>query len=133
MLGLTFGATIDLSLNYLYNNSYAVAGYDNSVIVLDNVNYSGYIWPQGRLIYNRGLLTGSEFYYSSPYYDTLRYNQLLNSLTACYGYPVESVTNGATMVTTWFGGNRGFITLRFEPLMDAAGRTLYYTMLSLGN
>lgn len=133
ILGLTFGTALNVSLNYLASRNYAMSGYDNNVVVLTGVPYYNYTWDEGRLLYNAGALYGSQFIYSSPYYDTLRYNSLYNTLSATYGAPVENIRISGGWATTWFGADNGFITLRFEPMMGQNGLTRYYTMLTIGN
>jgi len=133
ILGLTFGTALNVSINYLTAQNYVLQGYDNNVVVLTNVTFFNYYWPQGRLIYNNGMLGGSQFIYSSPYYDVSRYNSLYNNLLTTYGNPVDNVRIAGGWATTWFGSNNGFITLRFEPMLGNDGRTHYYTTLSVGN
>lgn len=123
ILGLTFGAAFDASMNYLLN-SYAVSAYNNSILMVQNAPYLNFVWPEARLIYNNGYLDGTQFIYTSPYADNMRYYSTYNYLTNIYGMPVQT---GPGMVATWYGANRGFINLSFE-MMN--GR--YFTVLSLG-
>lgn len=128
ILGLTFGAAINVSLDYLYNNGYTVDGYGNDIVYLRNVPALNYIWTDAALYYGAGGLDTSSFYYSTPYYDAARYNSVYNSLVGTYGYPVSTGNSGGVVTSTWFGGNNGFITLSFGA--GSAGRFL--TTLTFG-
>ncbi|MDE6495365.1 MAG: hypothetical protein K2L30_03910 [Duncaniella sp.] len=134
ILGLTFGSGISISLDYLFNNGYTVDGYGNDMIYLRNVPALNYIWTDATLYYgNGGGFDGSSFYYSTPYYDLGRYNAVYNTLVGTYGMPV-AVNNGAgTLLSTWYGGNNGFITLRFNAQATVGGSVRYFTTLSFGN
>lgn len=134
ILGLTFGAGIGISLDYLFNNGYTVDGYGNDMIYLRNVPALNYMWTDATLYYgNGGGFDGSSFYYSTPYYDLARYNAVYNTLVGTYGMPV-AVNNGAgTFLSTWYGGNNGFITLRFNAQATVGGGVRYFTTLSFGN
>lgn len=124
ILGLTFGTGISVSLNYLYNNGYTVDGYTNDMVYLRNAPALNYIWTDAALYYGANGLDVSSFYYSTPGYDLARYNACYNTLVATYGMPVA--LDG--MTATWFGGNRGYVTLSFGS--GAAGRFL--TTLTFG-
>ncbi len=113
ILGLTFGAAINISLDYLYNNGYSVDGYGNNVVYLRNVPVLNYMWTDGALYYGASGLDASCFYYYTPAYDPARYNNVYNSLVRTYGYPVSTNNSGGVMSSTWFGGNNGYITLSF--------------------
>lgn len=128
ILGLTFGAAFNVSLDYLYNSGYPVDGYGNNIVYLRNVPILNYIWTDGALYYGNGGLDASSFYYSTPGYDLSRYNSVYSSLVNTYGMPV-SVNNAAgAMSATWFGGNNGYVTLSFGA--GQAGRFL--TTLTFG-
>lgn len=127
ILGLTFGTTLGLSLDYLYNSGYTVDGYANDVVYLRNVNALNYIWTDAALYYGTNGFDASSFYYASPYYDMGRYNSVYNTLVATYGAPI-SRNNG---VATWFGGNNGYITLSFGASNVAGGALRYLTTLTL--
>lgn len=128
ILGLTFGAAFNVSLDYLYNSGYTVDGYGNNIVYLRNVPMLNYIWTDGALYYGNGGLDASSFYYSTPGYDLSRYNSVYSSLVNTYGVPV-SVNNAAgAMSATWFGGNNGYVTLSFGA--GQAGRFL--TTLTFG-
>ena len=128
ILGLTFGTTLGLSLDYLYNSGYTVDGYANDVVYLRNVNALNYIWTDAALYYGTNGFDASSFYYASPYYDMGRYNSVYNPLVATYGAPI-SRNNG---VATWFGGNNGYITLSFGASNVAGGALRYLTTLTFG-
>lgn len=132
-LGLTIGTALDASLNYLWVNNYGVLSYDNSAVIVQNVPMMNFMWPQGRLMYNNGLLYGSQFYYPTVYYDPGRYNSIYNSLCYTYGAPVAAAPLSPGGYATWYGANGGFITLRLEPVVAPNGAVEYYTILSLGN
>lgn len=132
ILGLTFGSAFDASLRYLAARNYAMTGYNSNVVVLSQVPYMNYTWPEGRLLYGGSGLYGSEFIYWSPYNDTSRYNQLYGSLSATFGPPVENVQQLGGWATTWFGRGNDFITLRYEAMAGPDGMPRYYTILSLG-
>jgi len=128
ILGLTFGAAINVSLDYLYNSGYTVDGYGNNIVYLRNVPAMNYIWTDGALYYGNGGLDASSFYYSTPGYDLTRYNAVYSNLVNVYGMPVTVNNTGGVMSSTWFGGNNGYITLSFGA--GTAGRFL--TTLTLG-
>ena len=128
ILGLTFGAAFNVSLDYLYNQGYTVDGYGNNIVYLRNVPMLNYVWTDGALYYGNNGLDASSFYYSTPGYDLSRYNSVYSSLVNTYGMPV-SVNNAAgSMSATWFGGNNGYVTLSFGS--GQAGRFL--TTLTFG-
>lgn len=54
ILGLTFGAAFNVSLDYLYNSGYTVDGYGNNIVYLRNVPAMNYIWTDGALYYGNG-------------------------------------------------------------------------------
>ncbi|MCM1522220.1 MAG: hypothetical protein NC039_06165 [Muribaculaceae bacterium] len=128
ILGLTFGTAIGVSLDYLYSNGYTVDGYTNDVVYLRNVPALNLIWTDGALYYGPSGLDVSTFYYSTPTRDVTRYNRCYNSLVATYGVPVSVNNTGATVTTTWFGGNNGYITLSF----GAADTGRFLTTLTFG-
>lgn len=128
ILGLTFGAAFNVSLDYLYNSGYTVDGYGNNIVYLRNVPAMNYIWTDGALYYGNRGLDASSFYYSTPVYDLSRYNAVYSTLVNTYGVPVSVNNSGGMMTSTWFGGNNGYITLSFGA--GTAGRFL--TTLTLG-
>ncbi len=132
VFGITFGTAINISLDYLYRNSYSVYGYGNDVIYLRNVNQYGYMWPDATLFYGSGGLTGSQFMYSTNYYDRGRYNMVYNSLVGQYGAPisVQNTSNGIT--ATWWGYDGQYVSLEFHPAYTNNGQLRYFTTLSFG-
>lgn len=74
ILGITFGTAINISLNYLQNRGYVVDGYTGDVVYLRNVNEMSFLWPDATLYYGTNGLIGSQFSYSTNYYDRTRYN-----------------------------------------------------------
>lgn len=134
IFNINFGTTFSISLNTLMNTGYTVAGYGSDVIYLANINQYGYIWPSATMHYQNGVLTGTQFVYSSPGYDMSRYNILYNNLTGQYGYPV-SVQNGGSgsISATWWGYDNSYITLSFYPDYAYNGSYRYYTTIQIGN
>lgn len=134
ILGLTFGAGIGISLDYLFSNGYTIDGYGNDMIYLRNVPALNYMWTDATLYYgNGGGFDGSSFYYSTPYYDLARYNAVYNTLVGTYGMPVAVNNGGGMFLSTWYGGNNGFVTLRFNAQATVGGSVRYFTTLSFGN
>lgn len=133
IFGITLGATLDYSLNYLLNGGYTVAGYGNDVIYLNNVNQYNYMWPQATMHYVNGNLSGTELVFSSAAYDMSRYNLLYNSFVNQYGYPVSTQNNNGGVSATWWGYNNGYITLSFFGDYANNGAYRYYTTVSYGN
>jgi len=132
VLGITFGTTLDLSLNFLFNNGYNVYSYGNDVVYLSNVNQLNLIWPDASLYYGARGLDRGEFIYSTSYYDTMRYNEAYARLVAAYGAPVSTAYPSNGMQTCWFGNDGRFVTLRFMPNYGVDGIMRYYTTLSFG-
>lgn len=132
ILGITFGTTINISLNYLQNRGYVVDGYTGDVVYLRNVNEMSFLWPDATLYYGTNGLIGSQFSYSTNYYDRTRYNQIYSTFVTRYGAPVnyQAVNNG--YIATWFGYDNGYISLEFKPVYGAGGHLRYYTTLSFG-
>ncbi len=132
ILGITFGTAINISLNYLQNRGYVVDGYTGDVVYLRNVNEMSFFWPDATLYYGSNGLIGSQFSYSTNYYDRTRYNQIYSTFVTRYGAPVnyQAVNNG--YIATWFGYDNGYISLEFKPVYGAGGHLRYYTTLSFG-
>ncbi len=128
ILGITLGTAIDLSINSLLNAGYNVTNYGSNVIYLSDVPQMNLMWPNAALYYNNGMLCGSQFTYTSPYYDMSRYNMLYNQLTGQYGVPIQQTNTGGVLSSTWFGAGNRFVTLEFNPLSGQ-----FYTTLSFGN
>lgn len=135
ILGIAFGTGINLSLDYLYGGGYSISGYSNDAVYLTDINALNYVWPDATLHYGpQGGLAYSQFYYSTPYYDLARYNNVRNALIATYGTPV-SITqqpNGG-YVSTWFGYNNTYITLSFGQGNAMGGSSRFFTTLTFGN
>ena len=132
ILGITFGTGLNLSLDFLYGRGYVVDGYTNDVVYLSNVNEMSFLWPDATLYYGANGLIGSQFSYSTNYYDRTRYNQIYSTFVTRYGAPVnyQAVNNG--YIATWFGYDNGYISLEFKPVYGAGGHLRYYTTLSFG-
>ena len=113
----------------LVNSGYTVSSYGNDVVYLNDVPQLNYYWPDAALYYNNGRLYGSQFTYSSPYYDMNRYNTLYNTLMMQYGAPVQVVNNGPVCSATWYGAGNRYVTLSFNS--GYSGQ--FYTTLSFGN
>lgn len=134
ILGVALGTTLNYALNQLVFNGYDVTGYGNDAIYLSNVNQLNMIWPNATMFYSNGMLSASEFVYSTPYYDLNRYNAAYNMLSGTYGIPATSSPYGnGGMVTRWWGNNGQYISLSFSPMTAANGSLRYYTTLSFGN
>ena len=131
ILGLTFGTAINLSLDYLLSSGYNVDGYTNDIVYLRNVSALNYVWTDAALYYGNNGLDASSFYYSTPGYDLMRYNNVYNSLVATYGMPVSINNTPGMMGATWFGGNNGYVSLSFGS-NTINGRLRYLTTLTFG-
>lgn len=129
ILGIALGTAITASINSLVNSGYTVSSYGNDVVYLNDVPQLNYYWPDAALYYNNGRLYGSQFTYSSPYYDMNRYNTLYNTLMMQYGAPVQVVNNGPVCSATWYGAGNRYVTLSFN--CGYSGQ--FYTTLSFGN
>ena len=132
IFGITFGTTINLSLDYLYRNSYNVYGYGNDVIYLRNVNQYGYLWPDATLFYGSTGLVGTQLIFSTNYHDHARYNMVFNSLIGQYGNPISVQNTSNGMTATWWGYDGQYITLEFRPSYTNNGQLRYFTTLSFG-
>lgn len=135
ILGLAIGTSIDYALNNLLFNGYDVLGYGNNIIYVGNVNQLNMLWPDARLHYGAyGDLIGSDFVYSTPYYDMNRYNTAYSMLVGSYGMPVSTVSlGGGGWLSTWWGPGGQYITLQFSGANAVNGALRYYTTLSFGN
>lgn len=131
-LGLTFGITLDLSLNSLRNGGYVVDGYDSDQVFLRNVREQGFYWPDATLYYSNGGLLRSQFYYSTLGDYRSAFNQVYARLVGNYGSPVETVSNGVSVSARWFGYDGDYITLEYTP-MNAGDGLRYFTILTYGN
>lgn len=134
ILGVTLGTALNISLNYLLNNGYAVTGYTNDALYLNNVYQLNMMWPNATLYYNQyGALSGSEFVYSTPYYDMNRYNMTYRQLLNAYGNPVSTnSTYGGGVEVNWFGYDGQYVSLQYSPANAYDGTYRYYTILSFG-
>ncbi len=132
-LGLTLGASLNISVNYLMSNGFTIDGYADNTVYLRDPRVMNYVWNDGALFYSpAGALTGSAFYYSTPFYDMTRYNAVFNALTATYGLPVSNGTTGGVLSATWFGSG-GYITLSYNTMPSSAGPVRFFTTLTFGN
>jgi hypothetical protein len=132
LFGLTLGTAINLSLNYLIDWGYNVAGYANDAIYLTNVSQLGYVWPDATIYYNNsGCMYGSQLVYSTPQFDLTRYNTIYNTLLTQYGNPVSSTNDNGSVSATWWGNNE-YVTLRYYPDYANNGTLRYFTTLSCG-
>ena len=134
VLGVAFGTAINLSINSLLYSGYNITGYSNDAVYLNNVAQLSLNWPFATLYYNNGILSASEFAYSTSYYDTGRYNVAYNRLINAYGapYATSPLGNGGIRAT-WWGNGGQFITLSFAPQYAENGSLRYFTTLSFGN
>lgn len=134
ILGIALGSALNYTLNQLFNTGYYVTGYTNNAIYLNDVLMLNMVWPNATLQYNRGLLTGSEFVYPSPYYNTDIYYRVYNTLQSSYGIPVSmEYLAGGGMQATWFGYDGRYVSLSFQGGTAMDGQMRYYTTLSFGN
>lgn len=134
ILGIALGSAINYTINQLFNSGYYVTGYTNNAIYLNDVLMLNMVWPNATLQYTRGLLTGSEFVYPSPYYNTDIYYRVYNSLQTSYGLPATmNYLSGGGMQATWFGFDGRFVNLTFQAGTAMDGQLRYYTTLSFGN
>lgn len=129
ILGVALGTALSNSLGILANNGYTISSYGDNVVYLTNVPQMNYYWPDAALYYNNGLLTGSQFTYSTGYYDMSRYNSLYATFCSQFGSPVSVQNSGGIVGASWFGGNGRFVNLSFGG--NSNGN--YYTTLSFGN
>ena len=133
ILGMAIGTAFNASLNYLYNNSYQVAGYGRNEIYLNNVMQMNYQWPDAVLLYNNGVLSSSRYLMSTVYNDMYRYNALYNSFVGQYGAPISYSNQGGSMTASWFGYDGRYVTISYSPGYNANGQYCYYTTLTFGN
>lgn len=133
ILGLSFGTTLSISIDYLYNNGYSVDGYGNDCVYLRNVSAMSFVWPDAMLYYTSGGLATSRFSYSTSYYDVSRYNRLYGTLVSQYGNPVDFQSINGGYVATWFGYDNGYISLEYGRQYSSGGSMRYYTTLTYGN
>ena len=132
LFGLTLGTALNISLDYLIDWGYNVAGYANNAIYLTDVSQLGYTWPNATLYYNNGVMNGSELVYSTPQYDLTRYNVIYNNLLNQYGQPVSQNNANNTLSATWWGNNE-YVTLSYYSDYANNGSLRYYTTVTCGN
>lgn len=135
ILGITIGTAINATINSLLNRGYAVTGYSDNAVYINNVTQLNLLWPAATLYYNdMGGLAASEFMYSTAYYDMARYNIAYQSLMGNYGAPASvNQLSGGGVQANWWGNNGQFISLSFGPQYATNGSMRYYTTLSFGN
>ena len=124
------GATVDFTINTLLNSGYNIDGYDNGVLYLNDVSQLGYMWPSAAMMYNSaGGLRGSQFFYSTPYNSTSRFEQVYTTLCSQYGAPTV-VSNGTAV---WYGNGGIYISLGYGAQAVSQYGTRYFTTLTFGN
>ena len=134
ILGIALGSAIAYTVQQLINTGYDVSGYTNNAVYVNDAMMLNMMWPSSTLYYDNGQLYGSEFVYSTPFYDTSRYYSSYNTLVRDYGAPVSSsVLPGGGMSATWYGYDGRYITLQFANATAQDGIFRYYTTLSFGN
>ena len=127
VLGLTFGMAINSALDYLWYEGFVIDGYGTNEVYLRNVYEMGYYWDEATMYFVGNGLSRSQFYDSTSYYDTSRFNNVYNSLCAKYGNPVSR--NG--MSATWFGYYGDYVTLEYTQMNSSSGYR-YFTILTYG-
>ena len=133
ILGITLGTTLNLTLNSLINSGYTITSYGTNSIFVQNVPMLNMMWPDAELFYNNaGGLCGSEFIYSTPYYDMNRYNSTFSLLTGTYGQPISIQNTSSGMEAMWWGTNNQFIRLAYMSDYAQNGSIRYFTTLSFG-
>lgn len=134
ILGIALGSAINYTLNQLFNTGYYVTGYTQNAIYLNDVLMLNMVWPNATLQYDRGLLTGSEFVYPSPFYDTDIYYRVYNTLQSSYGIPASmEYLAGGGMQASWFGYDGRYVSLTYQSGTALDGQMRFYTTLSFGN
>lgn len=133
VLGIAFGTAINVSLDYLFNSGYAVDGYNNNTVYLNDVRQLGFLWPYASLFYDAaGYLSASEFVYSTTAYDPRRYNSAYSALVRAYGPPVSVSNSPYDMTASWWGSDNQFITLRLYNGATQSGPARFFTTLTFG-
>ena len=130
--GISFGSSVNVSINWLWNNGYTITSYGNDVIYLASVPMLGICWDDATLYYSRNALCGSSFISSTPYYDPCYYNQAYSRLVANYGNPylVQNINGG--IEATWWGSGNQYIRLSIVNAYANNGSLRYFTTLSFG-
>lgn len=134
ILGVTIGTAIGVTMDYLIGHGYDVTGYTNDAVYVNNVSQLNMLWPNATLYYGTGgVLQGSEFVYSTPYFDQGRYNMAYTSLVRSYGAPVSTIPlQGGGVRVNWFGYNGQFVSLQYQQAIAYDGSYRYFTTLSFG-
>ncbi|MBR5333089.1 MAG: hypothetical protein IKV32_07330 [Muribaculaceae bacterium] len=132
IFGISFGTSINLSIDYLNRNGYTVSGYGNDVVYLRNVSQLNYTWHDATLYYDGYGLTGSQFMYSTNYNSITRYNNVYNKLYNQYGAPVSYHSTSTEMTATWWGYDGQYVSLEYRPIYTNNGQLRYFTILSFG-
>lgn len=132
ILGIALGSVINHSLDILLRDGYTVSGYGNTAVYLTSTPMLGYTWPNATLYYENGGLGGSDFVYSTTRNDMSRYNALYNRLCARYGAPVSVQSSPSVTSATWYGYDRGFVTISYYPGYADDGSWRYFTTLEIG-
>ena len=132
ILGISFGTSINLSIDYLNRNGYSVSGYGNDVVYLRNVSQLNYTWHDATLYYGAYGLTGSQFMYSTNYNSTTRYNNVYNTLYNQYGAPISMQNTNNGVIATWWGYDGQYVSLEYSPNYTNNGQLRYFTTLSFG-
>lgn len=133
LFGLNFGMGLNVSINMLNNNGYSVYEYGDRTVYLNNVTELNMLWQEGILFYENGGLNRTQLYYSTPYYDSTRYDQVYSILTSQYGTPVSASLPGGGIQSTWFGNNGGYIQLDLSSRITNSGSTGFFTTLTYGD
>lgn len=128
VLGVSFGATLISTLNYLIAQGYNATNYNGDVYI-NNVNMLGYTWPYAVLSYNpAGALCASQFNNYSSYADLTLYNRLFQQLCNVYGAPYSNA-NG---IVSWWGPNNQYIRLSYGKGLTPTGEVAFSTTLNFG-
>lgn len=133
LFGLNFGMGLNVSINLLNNNGYSIHSYGDNIVYLNNVNELNYIWPEGMVFYENGGLARTQLYYSTPNYDTVRYNEVYSTLYAQFGAPVRTTLPGGGVQATWFSNDGGYVQLEFSSRPTYGGTNQFFTTLTFGN
>lgn len=134
ILGITLGTTLNLTLNALINSGYTITSYGTNSIYVQNVPMLNMMWPDAELFYNNaGGLCGSEFIFSTSYYDTARYDMTYNMLVGTYGSPISINNSVSGIEAMWWGTGNQFIRLAYKSDYAQNGSIRYFTTLSFGN
>lgn len=132
VLGLTFGTAINATIDALISGGYTVDGYTDNMVYINDAVQLNMRWPFGVLLYNNGVLSGSEFTYSSDWRDLNRYNMAFARLSSLYGPPVSRSNRNGELSATWWGPGGQYVNLRFDYRAPVMGNNRYYTTLSFG-